>query len=245
MKQGSVCTNATEHATSAHGTATELATSGPSPFYETKLKERMYDDASLERRRQEQVAQARKRIEARQKNTLAEKWLMQDDGQETGAADGVHAGSNADHANTEVPKPVEERMFQNLRKDVLDPLYAACTVDQDTNEWIVPAEETRLKIDRFYWHRALGDDFPHSRTILSCTAKFFLLEVDHNRNFKPRLDIVLTFSNESGASSSSSQTQLSVRYHPGAKLIWSDDPQPSEAMQKRMKLAAKKMNFKL
>ena len=136
-------------------------------------------------------------------------------------------------------------MFQNLRKDVLDPLYAACTVDQDTNEWIVPAEETRLKIDRFYWHRALGDDFPHSRTILSCTAKFFLLEVDHNRNFKPRLDIVLTFSNESGASSSSSQTQLSVRYHPGAKLIWSDDPQPSEAMQKRMKLAAKKMNFKL
>ena len=89
MKQGSVRTNATEHATSAHGTATELATSGPSPFYETKLKERMYDDASLERRRQEQVAQARKRIEARQKNTLAEKWLMQDDGQETGAADGA------------------------------------------------------------------------------------------------------------------------------------------------------------
>ena len=378
MKQGDVRTNATEHATSAHGTATELATSGPSPFYATKLKERMYDDASLERRRQEQVAQARKRIEARQKNKTAEaekekdasdavpprtreqsspkvdmseaeKWMMQDDGQETGAADGVHAGSSADHAtatehaesimigqdvradpsrdqgkaqqvrfcpqtalptqkeelehvrtghlrpshyNTsvssgaasenaedvrpqdsltspgtatehdpaadgvhagssadhaipEVPKPVEERMFQNLKKDVLDPLYAACTVDQDTNEWIVPAEETRLKIDRFYWHRALGDAFPHNKTILSCTAKFFLLEVDHNRDFKPRLDIVLTFSNESGASSSSSQTQLSVRYHPGAKLIWSNDPQPSEAMQQRMKLAAKKMNFKL
>ena len=39
MKQGSVRTNATEHATSAHGTATELATSGKNPQLETMFQE--------------------------------------------------------------------------------------------------------------------------------------------------------------------------------------------------------------
>ena len=39
MKQGSVCTNATEHATSAHGTATELATSGKNPQLERMFQE--------------------------------------------------------------------------------------------------------------------------------------------------------------------------------------------------------------
>ena len=39
MKQGSVRTNATENATSAHGTATELATSGKNPQLETMFQE--------------------------------------------------------------------------------------------------------------------------------------------------------------------------------------------------------------
>ena len=39
MKQGSVRTNATEHATSAHGTATELATSGKNPQLERMFQE--------------------------------------------------------------------------------------------------------------------------------------------------------------------------------------------------------------
>jgi hypothetical protein len=319
-----------------------MAYKGPSPNYEAKLKARLFDDTTLERRRQEQLMQASRRIEARRKegNYQWESWMlgfdteaassdavspsilgeqsqtkpenntdtsdavrpriletnssselgmgeraqrnataveirmMQDDAQEASATSGdslptgnhtknLHSNSriatpSLGEAFAELADPDAEVMFQNLRKDILDPLYEACTVDIKTNEWIVPREETRLKVDRFYWHGALGKAFPHNRTIISCTAKFFLLECDPNRNCKPRLDIVLSFSDAPGTrlgkriqepsssgaiqepSSSSSQGRLSVRYHPGAKLIWSDELQPTAAMRTRINSARKK-----
>ena len=51
--------------------------------------------------------------------------------------------------------------------------------------------------------------------------------VNSNRQHEPRLDIVLAFSDGG-----------TVRDHPKAKLIWSDEPQPTDAMRKRFCLAA-------
>ena len=196
--------------------------------------------------------------------TEAEIRTMQDGEQETRATSGdsLPTGNRTENlhsrsriATPSLGDPDVEIAFQNLRKDILDPLYEACTFDEKTNEWIVPREKTRLKIDRFYWHKALGKAFPHDRTITSCIAKFFLLECEPKRSCKPRLDIVLSFSDAPGGmrlqeansfgdiqepSSTNSHGCLSVRYHPGAKLIWSNEAQPTAAMQTRINLARKR-----
>ena len=297
-----------------------MASKGPSPDYQAKLQRRVYDDATIERRRQEQLMHASRRREQRKKegyyqwdsllgfeseagssNAVSSRMLgglsetkhenktdvmdavrsripethhtikvdmgerAHTDGEQETRATSAHSlftgyctqnsHSTPCIATPSLGDPDVEILFQNLRKDILDPLYEACTFDRKINDWIVPREETRLKIDRFYWHQALGKAFPHDRTITSCIAQFFLLECDPNRSCKPRLDIVLSFSDASGVmrvqeansfgdiqepSSSNSHGCLSVRYHPGAKLIWSNEVQPTAAMQTRINLAHKR-----
>ena len=94
---------------------------------------------------------------------------------------------------------------------------------------MVMNKETPLALETDYWKNILGENHPANTNLVSCVATFFENEPDHNRQNKPRLDIVLTFANGRAA-----------RYHPRAKLIWSDEPQPTKAMQKRFNLAAKR-----
>ena len=309
-----------------------MTSKGPSPDYEAKLKRRVYDDVTIERRRQERLMHASRRQEERSKEVYHQ-WdsrmsvfeseadssnalssciprgqsqtqvenitdasdavrsripethhnvnlvmgdlshaqgthphigIMQDGEQETRATSGDSCPNGYFTQKLQstfrvvapsLGDPDVEIAFQNLRKDILDPLYEACTFDEKTNEWIVPREETRLKIDRFYWHQTLGKAFPHDITITSCIAKFFRLECDPNRSCKPRLDIVLSFSESPGGMgfheaksfgdiqepySTISNGCLSVRYHPAAKLIWSNEAQPTAAMQARLNLARKR-----
>ena len=89
-------------------------------------------------------------------------------------------------------------------------------------------KDTPVVIDHDYWTSTLGAHFPDGATITSCVASFFLEEPDRNRQNKPRIDIALSFSNGT-----------TVRYHPKAALIWSTEPQPTDAMTKRFNLKAK------
>ena len=123
------------------------------------------------------------------------------------------------------------KSFSNLRRDILDPLYDACIWNEENQEWIIPSLHTELEINKDYWRSVLGANFPARTNITKCVATFYHDEPDHNREFKPRLDIVLSFSNGTEA-----------RYHPKAKLIWSYEYRPTEAMQQRYRLAAKIAN---
>ena len=123
------------------------------------------------------------------------------------------------------------KSFSHLRRDILDPLYNACIWDEEIQEWIIPSLHTELTINKQYWRNILREDFPTQTHITKCVATFYLDEPDHNREFKPRLDIVLSFSDGTKA-----------RYHPGAKLIWSHEDQPTEAMRQRYNVAAKRAN---
>ena len=118
--------------------------------------------------------------------------------------------------------------FSDLRKQVLDPLYAQCQWNELTHNWMVLNKEIPLALDTDYWEKVLGADRPADTHLVSCIATFFEHEPDHNRQNKPRLDIVLSFSNG-----------RTVRYHPRADLIWSDEQQPTKAMQQRLNRAAK------
>ena len=64
--------------------------------------------------------------------------------------------------------------------------------------------------------------------ITAATPTFYKHEPDPNRGDKPRLDIVVSFANG-----------RSVRYHPSAEPIWSDELQPTKAMQVRYNRARK------
>ena len=113
-----------------------------------------------------------------------------------------------------------------LGEVVLDPLYKHCEWNDDTLEWVIPKKETFLVAHTpNYWENVFG--YPDA-AVASSTATFFEQEANHNRGNKPRLDIVLLFSDGRTA-----------RYHPKAKLIWSDEPQPTDAMQQRLNLASK------
>ena len=74
--------------------------------------------------------------------------------------------------------------------------------------------------------------WPDARSIVSIVPTFFLGESDYNRRDKLRLDFVVAFNDSDGVS----QT---VRYHPNAHLIWSQETQPTSAMQGRLNRAAK------
>ena len=59
-------------------------------------------------------------------------------------------------------------------------------------------------------------------TIIACVPTFYEDEPDANQGDKPRLDILVSFAGGK-----------SVRYHPSAESIWSDQPQPTKAMEIR------------
>ena len=58
--------------------------------------------------------------------------------------------------------------------------------------------------------------------IAAAMPTFYEDEPDPNQRDAPRLDIVVSFADGKP-----------VRYHPSAEPIWSDEPQPTKAMQTR------------
>ena len=64
--------------------------------------------------------------------------------------------------------------------------------------------------------------------ITAVVPTFYQDEPDPNQRDAPRLDIVVSFADG-----------RSVRYHPSAEPIWSDQPQPTKAMQIRYNRAIK------
>ena len=112
----------------------------------------------------------------------------------------------------------------NIKKDIFAPLNAKCVWNEDTNRWTVPASE-EVDTSICNWVTALAPNYPPAQQVTKCVATFFEDEADSNQNGKPRLDIVVTFSDE-----------LQVRFHPQAKPIWSTEQQPTDAMQARIQL---------
>ena len=78
--------------------------------------------------------------------------------------------------------------------------------------------ETKVALWEFNWKQMIGRS-----VIETIFPTFYPQEADANREDRPRLDILLTFENGD-----------SVRHHPGARPIWSSEPQPTEAMRMRM-----------
>ena len=95
-------------------------------------------------------------------------------------------------------------------------------------QWDVDNTEHELDISILNWTQTLGEDFPEGEKVVKCMATFFTEEADSNKAGKPRLDIVLTFSNG-----------IWARYHPSAAVIWSTDDLPTVAMKKRMQYREK------
>ena len=69
---------------------------------------------------------------------------------------------------------------------------------------------------------------PVAKDIKTILPVFFHQEADHNQGGKPRIDILVSFTDDTW-----------VRYHPGANCIWSQDTQPTEAMTQRINYGAK------
>ena len=118
--------------------------------------------------------------------------------------------------NTQPPRAI---------KNIINELYSAYCTQDEHGDWMVDKLEHEFPIHSQNWQQVLGKNFPRGRNLQCCVATFFPQEADHNRENAPRLDLVLTFDDG-----------LSVRYHPKAKLIWSTEKQPTEAMQQRMNL---------
>ena len=103
-------------------------------------------------------------------------------------------------------------------------MQSVCVWNEDTNRWTVPASE-EVDTSICNWVTALAPNYPPAQQVTKCVATFFEDEADSNQNGKPRLDIVVTFSDE-----------LQVRFHPQAKPIWFTEQQPTDAMQARIQL---------
>ena len=119
------------------------------------------------------------------------------------------------------------RQVENFKMFV-ERLYTENCVLRDDGSWVVQSMQHQLPDGDYNWQQRLGHQYPPGGQVMSAVATFFPAEADHNRGGAPRLDVVLTFSDG-----------ITARYHPHAKLIWSTDAQPTEAMQKRMNLARK------
>ena len=65
---------------------------------------------------------------------------------------------------------------------------------------------------------------------INVVPTFLTEEPDSKQSDAPRLDIVVSFADG-----------RSVRYHPRADPIWSDQAQPTDAMQKRYNRAQKRV----
>ena len=131
-------------------------------------------------------------------------------------------------ASTSQVQPQEPRCnLINIKKDIFAPLNAECVWDADTKQWTVPANKALPK-SSCNWESAFGSNYPRGQQVTNCVAVFFQDEADANQGGKPRLDIVVTFSNG-----------MQVRFHPAAKPIWSTEQQPTAAMKARMQLMLK------
>ena len=155
----------------------------------------------------------------------------------SGYADGgvlqVAAEHNSDTEDMQTPALLNQDLAGweptqcNIKKDIFAPLNAKCVWNEDTKKWTVPANEEVLT-SICNWESALGSNYPRGQQVTKCAATFFVDEADSNQYGKPRLDIVVTFSNG-----------LQVRFHPQAKPIWSTEQQPTKAMEARMQLMRK------
>ena len=116
----------------------------------------------------------------------------------------------------------------NVKQNIFKPLLARCVYDEDAQQWDMGNIEQDLDMYIFNWRQRLDEHYPEGLEVVKCTATFFPDEADSNQAGKPRLDIVVTFSDGTWA-----------RYHPGAPVIWSTDNLPTKAMEKRMQYKAK------
>ena len=112
-------------------------------------------------------------------------------------------------------------------REIIQNVYKRSCVPNNTS-WTVLQREHVLPISVLNWRQMLGAKHPPEHEVVQSVATFFPDEPDWNREGRPRLDIVLTFSNGHSA-----------RYHPRAALMWSTEQQPTDAMQKRMNYGKK------
>ena len=127
-------------------------------------------------------------------------------------------------------QPVRECL--NIRRDVLAPLLAQCRWDADTKTWLIPETRPDARLLNMDWPNMLK--IHPGANITAVVPTFYRGEPDPNQDDAPRLDIVVSFADG-----------RSVRYHPSAEPIWSDEPQPTKAMQTRYNRAkniAKKLH---
>ena len=120
-------------------------------------------------------------------------------------------------------------------KSIFQHYNAGCVLNEESQQWAIPLTHALNLIDQFDWKKMLdcSDEFLQGRFIVSTIPTFYREEPDHNQRNKPRLDILVEFNDG-----------ITVRYHQGADHIWSTTPQPTTAMEKRYKLAAKlRRNF--
>ena len=114
--------------------------------------------------------------------------------------------------------PVRECV--NIRRDVLAPLLADCWWDARTRTWQIPETAPDPRLLHMDWSNMLK--IQPGADITAAVPTFYKDEPDPNDRDAPRLDIVVSFADG-----------RSVWYHPSAEPIWSDEPQPTKAMQIR------------
>ena len=121
-------------------------------------------------------------------------------------------------------QPVRECL--NIRTDVLAPVLAQCPWDADTKTWLIPETMADARLLNMDWSNMLK--IHPGANITAVVPTFYQDEPDPNQRDAPRLDIVVSFADG-----------RSVRYHPSAEPIWSDQPQPTKTMQLRYQRAIK------
>ena len=115
-------------------------------------------------------------------------------------------------------------MFSKVRQ-VLDWWNNRCQKDEHTKRWIIPATQDMLHaIGWMPWSNMVKDDRLRrgEHAIIRIMPTFYVDEADHNRDGKPRLDLVIEF-NDGEA----------VRYHPDANPISLPASADNEAMRQR------------
>jgi hypothetical protein len=121
------------------------------------------------------------------------------------------------------PAPVTQI---NIRSAVFKPLLAHVECDRETNAWLLPVPLPDVRLLGIDWSSIL--QLRPDRVVSAVMPTFYLDEPDSNQHDMPRLDLLVSFTDGS-----------SVRYHPQATPIWSDQWMPTEAMQKRYNRARK------
>ena len=97
--------------------------------------------------------------------------------------------------------------------------YEACRWEPAHRCWILPtvAPWPNDIADRFVWPQMLGaTEMAQHGDIVEILPTFFAGETDSNRGNRPRMDIVISF-----------RDGVSVRYHPRATLVWSNQADPT------------------